>query len=200
MDTNGTTELLRADDSLRYGKLVIGKALKQGKYFLQVVKWWREHYGNYNLVTKFQPAEYKNDIEPNDNVDLKQGIDEAKEVELNKEYTGHLGYYGNGGQDRNDRFKFNLPEDGKLEIVVRNSPTLMTYAYIYDFDGKGELRRDESRRGSYKITIPDLRSGTYYLVLYSAWDIHYGGYEVETVFTPETVKGDKEPNDAFERL
>jgi len=193
-DVDGKREIMRNETSRGKYNMIFPN-IKAGTYYLLIQSIWDIHYGGYKIENKFIPNPLNNDVEPNEKLDLEKNIDQSQEIPVNSKVSGHLGYYGNGSQDRNDRFKITLPSDGYLEITITNDDSLTTYAFLYDVNGKREILRNETRNRSYKLIYPNLKAGTYYLLISSLWDIHYGGYTIENKFIPQNIKGDKEPND-----
>ena len=186
-DTNGTSELSR---DTRYGTAsVVGyDRLKPGTYFV-AVSYWSGSSSTYtissNLVLNPLPA----DSEPNDTPAL------AQRMEQNATATGHIGYYSGGTSDGYDYFKVTTTADGDLRFTVtQDKDGDLVDLRMYDSNGTSELSRDGGTSKVSTVSVPNLRPGTYYLLVYAIGG-SFCGYTVETRLTPNPLANDTEPND-----
>jgi hypothetical protein len=163
------------------------KNLAAGDYYIRINN-WNYSYGSYKLKVNFYPADYSNDTEPNS---LKEN---AKNISINTEITGHVGYYRNSNTDNDDWFKFTIPSDGRIEIVESTSSELISGMYAYDVDGTHEFWSQYGRKGSPDtLKFKNLAAGDYYIRI-NNWNYSYGSFKLKVNFYPADYSNDTEPN------
>jgi len=160
--------------------------LMPGTYYIKVPLW--SNYGSYSLTTKFTPAAYDVEVEPNDSAK------NALILNVNDSATAHMGYYTNNYTDLTDWYKFTIPQDGKIEVSVKCTSTLqVNNLKIYDTDTTKEIAS-----GTYgvnaAVSYNNLLPGTYFIKT-PHWS-GFGSYYIVTKFTPAVYPNDKEPNDS----
>gem|GEM_PF-2539789 len=190
-DSDGSRYLSGCDVCGSYGSpdtLVHGN-LKAGSYYLRTSAYGS---GTYSLGLLFQPATLAegNDAEPNDS------WAEALMMTPNSLNTGHLGYFGDGETDLEDRYVIQLPSDGSLEIALQSDASLNTHVELYDADSLTYITGC-SQCGSYgeedTLFVGNLRAGTYFVKL-SCYG--YGSYSAVNSYIPATYESpdELEPN------
>ena len=187
-DTDGTTWLTQSHSSGSVETVSVPN-LAPGTYYLLVYR-----YGSgtctYSLQSQFTPNPYANDPEPNDT------IVQAVSLEPNATRTGHIGYTAGGVSDIYDYYKVTVPTDGELALsVTQNREGDIIDTYLYDTDGTKELARGYTHNTTEVTTLPNLKPGTYYLLVYRYSE--YCGYELKSQFTPNPLANDPEPNDTI---
>ncbi len=146
--------------------------------------------GSYTITSKFIPAQYQNDTEPNDSAAV------ATTFPVNTSGTGHLGFYGNGYTDQVDWRKVTIPGDGELIISTYSDPTIEIDNYIYDPNNLTELA-GYLHGGSHPEDTSEfvnLVAGTYYIRTLDYGG--YGSYTIKNQFIPANLPNDTEPNDS----
>jgi Bacterial pre-peptidase C-terminal domain. len=184
-DIDGTTQLQHDGQSTR-SSLVSVPNLKPGTYFFKYYKYIG--YGGYNLTTTFTPQAKTNDPEPNDT------FTQAVTLGANASTTGHLGYFTNQITDTKDWYKIQLPSDGSLRVLIKSDTTLDIDANLYDIDGASQIFHDGRAGDSTILATPNLMAGTYYAKPYAYTG--YGGYTITSVFIPQPLANDAEPDDS----
>lgn len=183
-DIDGAT-LLQHDGQSTRSSLVSVPNLKPGTYFIKYYKY--TGYGGYNLTTTFTPQAKTNDPEPNDT------FTQAVTLGANASTTGHLGYFTNQITDTKDWYKILLPSDGALRVLIKTDATLDVNANLYDVNGATQIFHDGRAGDSTVLAMPNLMAGTYYVKAYAYTG--YGGYTISSVFTPQPLANDAEPDD-----
>lgn len=189
-DNDGMVELgYKNDGGNGASESIVYPNLRAGTYYLliKIPDALAPMKGEYSASIIFLAID-EIDAEPNDNTA------QAVEIALNSEYSGHLGFFGGQYTDVRDFYKITLPTDGKLELTVYPDGTgnlglglyhseLFHPIIVMDQKGKGE---------SEKIVIPNLRAGTYLVLVYCTEG--YGSYNLTNLFTANAPL-DTEPND-----
>ena len=162
-----------------------------GTYYLHLNR--NKGHGGYTLQYIFTPNRYANDAESND----KDG--EGTEIVNGQTVQGHIGYLdANDYRDNDDCYKIQVPQDGRVQLVVNCEPTYGLQMKWLDFK-----RYDQNKETYYSrqskwymlndtLTIEDAGVGTYYLHLNR--DKGFGGYRLKYIFTPYNFPTDTEPN------
>lgn len=153
--------------------------LRKETYLLRIARNGGTGYGS---VTTIYTPTTKNDPEPNDEWT-------TAPLPVKSIFSGHIGYYGNGWQDRQDIYALPMPEDGAVSITVTGVPTLRIYATLYNFDGNSYSQVDQVH--CYYNDVPQtmannninhIAAGKYYLAIGCAGG--YGSYDVQIGFIP----------------
>ena len=96
--------------------------LAPGKYLIRVER--GQGMGGYELSLTFEPQEFKNDSEPNN--EWNEGRDNNY-LARGQERQGHLGYgYKGSGEDNYDWYRIKVPCDGK--VILTYTPTSVNSA------------------------------------------------------------------------
>ena len=186
-DIGGTHEFRQRYARKGGSDTLIYDNLEAGTYFVKLGG-WNGSFGFYTLKVDFVPALYANDNEPNNN------IISARNLSVNTETTGHIGFYKDNTVDYDDWYKFTIPSDGKIEIVQTTTSELYSGIYAYDSDGTHEFRAKYARKGnSDTLTYDNLEAGEYYLKIIN-WNTSYGSYKLKVNFYAAVYNNDNEPN------
>jgi PKD repeat protein len=150
-------------------------------------------YGNYKFTLNFTEVSLPGDLESNDSVLL------AQDVAINNLVTANLGFRKVGKYDKEDWYKFEIPNDG---FLVLEDSTTSTLGYVIDlFEQDGETliknqRRFEDNSGT-RLSI-SLTPGMYFVrfTRYSAYTTNpFGEYKFTLIFSEVSLPGDIESND-----
>ena len=161
-----------------------------GTYYLRLNR--DKGHGGYSLRYIFTPNNYANDAEPND--ENGQGT----EIAIGETVQGHIGYLdANDYRDNYDSYKINVPQDGRVQLIVNCEKTYDLQMKWLDVNRKQDESYYNRATKWYMVddtlTIDDAGVGTYYLRLNR--DKGFGGYKLKYVFTPNRYANDAEPND-----
>ena len=142
--------------------------LTPGTYYIKALKW--TGYGSYTIETIFEPAEYANDTEPNDEFET------ASTLVSGTTATGHLGYYSIEATDIDDYYKISVPAGwDSLYVYSVSDSTLDIDISLYNLGGSSIA--SSGAEGVHEILKHDvLSTGTYYVRLHR-WT-GYGSYAV----------------------
>ncbi len=169
--------------------------LKPDTYYISI---WG-YYGNleghgYTLTTEFSIAELENDIEPNNN------SGDANSFPINGKVTGHIGYDGRWASnpaDEIDWWKITTLEDGILTVTIAQVDPVNLQLAIFRPDGSTEIMRADTGGDTTRLTINNLREGTYFIRVFKyAWN--FTPYTLENIFTTAPGANDPEPNNSIE--
>jgi hypothetical protein len=149
--------------------------LKAGTYYLLL--YHNGYGGTYSARLTPTASSRANDAEPNDSAAT------ALTIPANAgRVTGHMGYYNAVSTDGGDFYRLTLTQDGSLGVTLTTDTTLSSSGYILlSSDGSTQVR-----------DLSLLTAGTYYLQLYADtyYAQAYGGYTLETAFTPKAISLD----------
>ena len=163
-----------------------------GSYYLNLPRY--NEYGLYQVTYYFTTHSGEADPEPNDT------WQQAVELKAGPAVTGQLGYDYQNTMDKEDWYKFDVPEEGTITLTTRTKGDFKVgLGYLYAF-ADGELKGRNSRwldisDSTLVWNITNCAAGTYYLCLprYSS----QGTYSLQYTFTPCPYANDPEPNDAY---
>jgi hypothetical protein len=146
--------------------------LKAGTYYLFL--YHNGYGGTYSARLTPTASSRANDAEPNDSAATALTIPASA-----GRVTGHMGYYNAVSTDGGDYYRLTLTQDGSLGVTLTTDTTLSSSGYILlSSDGSTQVR-----------DLSQLTAGTYYIRLYADtyYAQAYGGYTLETAFTPKVV-------------
>ncbi len=115
----------------------------------------------------------------------------ANILALNGSNTGAIGISGD-----EDWYAITTTKDGKLDVTISVSNSLILYCYIYDNDGTTILNSGYSLSTT-TISKDGLSPGTYYIKLNAVTNGQLPAYTVSNVFTEPALANDAEPNNTF---
>ena len=165
----------------------------KGTYYLQVHRY--DGGTSYTLKYQFTPCPLGNDPEPNDEWSQGSLLESGKTIDC------RLGYEdGTGLRDNDDWFKFEVPEEGKIDLTFDPTQGIglnIHWISICRVENGQLVERNFSYIGTAEktVTITDLGIGTFYMRVhrYSG----HGGYKLKYVYTRVDFVGDEEPNDEW---
>ena len=162
-----------------------------GTYYLYMPL--RGGYGTYTVTSYFTGHSAEADPEPNDEwlaaTPLRQG----------PAVTGQLGYDYNNTKDVKDWYKLNVPEEGKITLII-SSETTLTLGYgeicVPNADGTSTIRRNgqwlDYPGDTLTFVLNNAAAGDYYLFLPQRGG--YGTYSLQYTFTPCAMANDAASN------
>lgn len=147
-------------------------ALKAGSYLLKF--WHNGSGGTYQVRMNTVVSAAALDTEPNDSPATALSLSPGASAQ------GHLGYGDGRTADGGDYYRVLLPSDGALGVSLTADPTLPTSARgytVFSADGTSTVR-----------DLRQMAAGTYYIGLWADtyYAQAYGGYTLQTTFTPST--------------
>ena len=165
----------------------------KGTYYIHVQRSGGS--GTFKINYQFTACPYANDSEPNDEAGQGDILENGKTVQ------GRLGYLdANGYHDKDDWYRIEVPEDGRVQLVFDCDQTyeLSLYALFFHwYKADDGTYPERARKGHYirkdTLTITDVGVGTYYI--HVSRDGGHGGYTLKYIFTPNNYANDSEPND-----
>lgn len=178
--------------------------LKPGTYYILLHRETKA--GKYTMEYTYTAPNYQNDPEPND--EWKQ----ASKLENGQTVQGLLGYWGleSNTIDMEDWYRIEVPDNGTVTFDVHSENTL-TIRYISLFPLKDGGADVYERKWIYlydvekPFTETNVAAGTYYVLLHKEGnrsadsDKNFGGYTMKYTFTPNSYRGDAEPNDTHDK-
>ena len=188
-DFTGNTGSIYTADTITYQATNVGK----GTYYVRITR--QSGSGTYKLNCTFTPCPLANDPEPNDD------YEHSSLLQSGQTEQGHLGYRTSDDvTDNEDWYKFVVPEEGHIDIIVTGTETLtFSSSYVYGF-WNNDTRRYGEFSGWYSDTITssaiNVGKGTYYIKV--GRESGHGGYRIKYTFTPCPVPNDPEPNNDYE--
>ena len=151
-------------------------------------------HGGYKLKYIFTANSYANDAEPNNEAGSGAFLESGKTVD------GHLGYKdSNDDRDNDDWYKLEVPQDGKVQLIVNCSKdyglSLQYIDFIWYYSEQDSYRSRASKWyfSNDTLSVTDVAAGSYYVRLHRG-DNH-GGYKLKYIFTANRYGNDTEPND-----
>jgi len=176
-DSNGGNEFYyRAgrkgvSDTLTYNNLAAGV------FYVKIIN-WGNCYGSYNLKVNAIPATLNNDVEPNGE------FSQAKDLAVNTETTGHVGYFSNNVTDNDDWYKITLPSEGKIQVIETTSSEQYSGIYLYDATGTNQFDSKSGLKGGSDTLNHNniLAAGIYYIKIIN-WGNCYGSYSLKAIFS-----------------
>ena len=166
-----------------------------GDYYLKLPHY--NGYGTYTLRYVFTPCSKQNDAEPNDDWTT------ASEFAEGTATDARLGYDYSSSTDTKDWFKFDVPEEGTINLTIKSEPTLrigVATINTVKADGSGLTQRADKwldiADSTLVFTLSNAAAGVYYLYMprYSG----YGGYQMTYDFIPCNMANDAADNDTWE--
>jgi ElaB/YqjD/DUF883 family membrane-anchored ribosome-binding protein len=153
---------------------------------------------DYSIQYALLPAPTGND--PEDNGTLAT----AGALEHDRQAEGRIGYSSNGGQDRDDYWRAELPDDGTVRLsltLINTSNNGGADATVYIYDGDGTLLASQSAfnvpaGGTREVDLSAFcraRDEVFFRI-YSTFSF---GYRIRYVVDPPPTDGDREDNDSF---
>lgn len=147
-------------------------SLKAGAYYFTM---WGASGGTYSARLTITASSRGNDVEPNDTPAT------ALSIGANDRVTGHMGYYNGFSSDAGDYYRLTLSQEGALSVTLTTDTSMPNGSRgysLYASDGTTAVR-----------DLSQLAAGTYYIGLYvdTYYAQAYGGYTLETAFTPKIV-------------
>jgi len=181
-DTDSTTMIVYG--SWGQNAQAIHNNISPGTYFLKISRY--TGYGSYYVTSTFTPANYPNDIEPNDL------IQNSTTILPNDSITGRLGYYGSGFTDNSDYYQFTIPSDGSIRFRIVTMNSLQTNnLLLYDSDSTSIINSGGWGTDAV-LEQTNLAAGNYFLAVNRY--VGYGSYYITSTFTPAYFINDVEPN------
>jgi len=189
IDSNGSSVIKYA---YRTGvkESVYHAALKAGIYFVRAYR--ATGTGSYTILSRFTATLYTNDSEPNDT------YQQAMNLNLNSEATGHIRHYGNLTTDNEDWWKVIIPADGSIRVTTESDSAEIDL-YMYDINGTSVIVSAYKAGLREEIVHNNLMPGTYFIRVYGY--ASHGGYKITSVYTQTAINGvftnDTEKNDSY---
>jgi len=150
-----------------------------GVYYIKVTN-WSSSYGSYTLKANFFPATLTNDVEPND------VYSQAKDLAINTETTGHLGFRASATTDYDDWFKVTLSSAGKLKIIESTTSDLYSGIYLYESNGSSLFDSKSGKKGGPDTLTYNYRTAGVFYIKLSNWSSSYGSYTLKANYYPGT--------------
>lgn len=142
--------------------------LQPGNYYIHLNR--ESGNGSYSMSTQFTACSYANDAEPNDIYTVSQAM------ELDKLYTGRMGYEYWLNADSEDWYSINIDQDCGVHVQVIPEETLnIAFVALYSIESTEEGQQLAIDFGG-SLSIDALPAGTYYIEIrrFSG----YGGYSL----------------------
>lgn len=177
--------------------------LKPGTYYIRLHRETKA--GKYTMKYTYTAPNYQNDPEPND--EWKQ----ASKLENGQTVQGLLGYWGLEWDttDMEDWYRIEVPDNGTVTFDVHSENTLtIRYISLYPLNDDGASLWERKWIYLYDekpFTVTNVAAGTYYVLLHKEGnrnadsDKDFGGYTMKYTFTPNSYRGDAEPNDTHDK-
>ena len=169
-----------------------------GTYYVKLDQW--AGFGSYKLKYTFTPSRYSQDNLNNNS------WQEAIPLSLDSDNQGRLGFYYNQASfDKEDWYRLEVKEDGKLTFTTKAEPTLaLSYLELYvpnadETDITFRSRKDmygQNKDTTVVYELPDIAASTYYIRIIH-WD-GFGGYDLGCYFTSHSATADPEPNNTWQ--
>ncbi len=149
--------------------------LRAGNYYIQIIH--RQGYGTYDLFTKYQEKQVKDD-------ELNNYITMAKPISPGDLVQGAVGYFDVNFNDSEDWYRVDIPSEGTYRFYYQTEPQFGSYCDLFTGDMRTHLTRfDHWYRSTSSVKDSELAAGTYYIrclnrQAYGAYSLRLGSPDI----------------------
>lgn len=160
---------------------VFGTNLMAGRYYILVYP-YQGNFGSYYLTSRFTPALYAGDPEPNNSA-LR-----AYPLPADTAITGRLNYYYNNTYDTDDWFKVIMPQAGGLKLTIQSPDNNDYYLRLYQPDTSTVISHVNAMYHQTKTIYGwGLQAGATYYVRVYRYQSNFGSYSLNIEYQPAPV-------------